>query len=39
MLVIGCDFHSQLAQVCWVDAVTGETEEKKLVVVRETSSV
>ena len=31
MLVIGCDFHPSWQQVCWVDTMTGETEEKKLV--------
>src|SRR6202047_417332 len=31
MLVIGCDFHPSWQQVCWVDTITGETEEKKLV--------
>ena len=31
MLVIGCDFHPGWQQVCWVDTITGETEEKKLV--------
>src|SRR4029077_7068491 len=30
-LVIGCDFHPSWQQVCWVDTITGETEEKKLV--------
>ena len=31
MMLIGCDFHPSWQQVCWVDAATGETEEKKLV--------
>ena len=31
MLVMGCDFHPGWQQVCWVDTITGETEEKKLV--------
>ncbi len=30
MIVIGCDFHPSWQQICWVDTVTGETEEKKL---------
>ena len=31
MILIGCDFHPSWQQVCWVDTITGETEEKKLV--------
>src|SRR5580700_7868596 len=31
MLVIRCDFHPSWQHVCWVDTITGETEEKKLV--------
>jgi hypothetical protein len=31
MLVIGCDFHPSWQPVCWVDTITGETEEKKSV--------
>jgi transposase len=30
MIVIGCDFHPSWQQICWVDTVTGETEERKL---------
>jgi transposase len=30
MIVIGCDFHPSWQQICWVDTITGETEEKKL---------
>ena len=30
MILIGCDFHPSWQQVCWVDTVTGETEESKL---------
>ncbi len=30
MKIIGCDFHPSWQQICWVDTMTGETEEKKL---------
>jgi len=30
MIVIGCDFHPSWQQICWVDTVTVETEERKL---------
>jgi len=30
MMVIGCDYHPSWQQICWVDTLTGETEEKKL---------
>jgi len=30
MKIIGCDYHPSWQQICWVDTVTGETEEKKL---------
>jgi transposase len=31
MMIIGCDFHPSWQQVCWLDAETGETGERKLV--------
>jgi transposase len=31
MILIGCDYHPSWQQVCWLDTVSGETEEKKLV--------
>jgi len=31
MMIIGCDFHPNWQQVCWVDKATGETGEQKLV--------
>jgi len=30
MRIIGCDYHPSWQQICWVDTITGETEEKKL---------
>ncbi len=30
MMVIGCDYHPSWQQICWLDTLTGETEEKKL---------
>ena len=30
MMIIGCDYHPSWQQICWVDTLTGETEEKKL---------
>ena len=30
MLIIGCDYHPSWQQVCWLDAETGETQERKL---------
>ena len=30
MMIIGCDDHPSWQQICWVDTLTGETEEKKL---------
>ena len=30
MKIIGCDYHPSWQQICWVDTVTGETEERKL---------
>jgi len=30
MLIIGCDYHPSWQQICWMDTLTGETEEKKL---------
>ena len=30
MMIIGCDYHPSWQQICWMDTVTGETEEKKL---------
>jgi transposase len=30
MMIIGCDYHPSWQQICWVDTVTGETQEKKL---------
>ena len=29
-MIIGCDYHPSWQQICWVDTLTGETEEKKL---------
>ena len=31
MMIIGCDFHPSWQQVCWLEAETGETGERKLV--------
>src|SRR6266702_1896182 len=31
MIFIGCDFHPSWQQVCWLDMVTGETNNQKLV--------
>jgi len=30
MIVIGCDYHPSWQQICWLDTLTGETQEKKL---------
>ena len=30
MLIIGCDYHPSWQQICWLDTLTGETEERKL---------
>jgi transposase len=30
MMIIGCDYHPSWQQICWVDTVTGETQERKL---------
>src|ERR1700690_1388096 len=30
MMIIGCDYHPSWQQICWVDTLTGETEERKL---------
>jgi transposase len=30
MMIIGCDYHPSWQQYCWVDTLTGETEERKL---------
>ncbi|OLB36826.1 MAG: IS110 family transposase [Acidobacteria bacterium] len=30
MIIIGCDYHPSWQQICWVDTVTGETQERKL---------
>src|SRR5216684_2907740 len=30
MMLIGCDYHPSWQQICWLDTLTGETEEKKL---------
>jgi transposase len=30
MLIIGCDYHPSWQQICWLDTLTGETQEKKL---------
>jgi transposase len=30
MIVIGCDYHPSWQQICFLDTVTGETDEKKL---------
>ena len=30
MMIIGCDYHPSWQQICWMDTLTGETEEKKL---------
>ena len=30
MMIIGCDYHPSWQQICWLDTLTGETEEKKL---------
>ena len=30
MRIIGCDYHPSWQQICWVDTLTGETEERKL---------
>ncbi len=30
MMIIGCDYHPSWQQICWVDTVSGETEERKL---------
>ena len=35
MLIIGCDYHPRWQQICWVDAETGETEERILSMPRE----
>jgi transposase len=31
MILIGCDFHPSWQQVCWLNTVTGETGDEKLV--------
>src|SRR5208337_4089572 len=31
MMIIGCDFHPSWQQIAWLDTVTGETGERKLV--------
>jgi transposase len=31
MMLIGCDFHPSWQQVSWMDAATGETEDRKIV--------
>ncbi|HVB56878.1 MAG TPA: IS110 family transposase [Candidatus Acidoferrales bacterium] len=30
MMIIGCDYHPSWQQICWLDTLTGETEERKL---------
>jgi transposase len=30
MLIIGCDYPPSWQQICWMDTLTGETEERKL---------
>jgi transposase len=30
MIVIGCDYHPSWQQICFLDTLTGETDEKKL---------
>jgi transposase len=30
MLIIGCDYHPSVQQICWLDTETGETQEREL---------
>ena len=30
MLIIGCDYHPSWQQICWMNTLTGETQERKL---------
>jgi transposase len=30
MMIIGCDYQPSWQQICWMDTLTGETEERKL---------